>query len=60
MDVQEMQNMIQPIGLPRQIVNPHLKQDFRLALYVEDHYLLGNNPPVGIFAKTENDEVMVF
>jgi len=60
LDIQELPNMVQPIGMPRQIVNPHLKKDFRLALYVEDPYLLGNNPPVGIFAKTEQDEVMVF
>jgi len=60
MDIQELPNMVKASGLPRQIVNPHLKQNFRLALYVDDPYIIGMNPPLGIFAKTEKDEVMFF
>ena len=60
MDVQELPNMVKTSGLPRQIINPHLNQNFRLALYVEDPYIIGNNPPLGIFAKTDKDEVLFF
>ncbi|MEJ2052186.1 MAG: hypothetical protein P8Y60_20530, partial [Calditrichota bacterium] len=33
-DVQEMPNMVRSIGLPRKIMNPDLRKDFRVALYV--------------------------
>ncbi len=60
MDIQELPNMVHAVSLPRQIVNPNLKQSFQLALYVDDPYLIGMNPPMGIFAKTEKDEIMFF
>lgn len=60
MDVMELPNMVKTTGLPRQIINPHLNQNFRLALYVDDPYVIGNNPPLGIFAKTEQDQVLLF
>lgn len=60
MDVQELPNMVKVTSMPRQIINPHLKQDFRLALYVDDPYIKGLTPQLGIFAKTENDKVLFF
>jgi len=59
-DVQEMPNMVRTIGLPRKIMNPDLRKDFRVALYVEDPYILGIRPAVGIFSKTSDNEVMFF
>ncbi len=60
MDVREMPNMVRATSMPRQIVDPNLKQNFQLALYVEDPYMLGVNPALGIFAKTEKDKVLFF
>lgn len=60
MDVQELPNMVKVTSMPRQIINQHLKQDFRLALYVDDPYIKGTTPQIGIFAKTENDKIMFF
>ncbi len=59
-DVQELPNMVITTSMPRQIINENLKQDFRLALYVDDPYTLGMNPQMGIFAKTRDDQVMFF
>jgi hypothetical protein len=59
-DIQEFPNMVRTSGMPRQLINTHLKQDFRLALYVDDPYILGMNNSLGIFAKTQNDKVMFF
>ncbi len=59
-DVQELPNMVKATSMPRQIINEHLKQDFRLALYVDDPYIKGMGPQLGIFAKTVNDQVMFF
>ncbi len=52
--------MVITTSMPRQIINENLKQDFRLALYVDDPYTLGMNPQMGIFAKTRDDQVMFF
>lgn len=60
MDVMELPNMVKTTGFPRQIINSHLNQNFRLALYVDDPYIIGHNPPHGIFAKTEKDQVLFF
>jgi len=60
MDVWEMPNMVRATSMPRQIVDPNLKQNFQLALYVEDPYMLGVNPALGIFAKTDKEKVLFF
>lgn len=60
MDVSEMPNMVRATSMPRQIINPHLKDQFQLALYVDDPYILGVNPALGIFAKNEKDQVLFF
>ncbi|MFQ6119691.1 MAG: hypothetical protein ACE5KE_07375 [Methanosarcinales archaeon] len=60
LDVLEMPNMIKATSLPRQIINPHLKDNFKVALYVEDPYILGIHPAPGVFAKTEKEEVLFF
>jgi len=59
-DVQELPNMVITTSMPRQIINEHLNEDFRLALYVDDPYTLGVNPQLGIFAKTRDDQIMFF
>ncbi|MEJ2049094.1 MAG: hypothetical protein P8Y60_04485 [Calditrichota bacterium] len=59
-DVQEMPNMVKVTSLPRQISNPHLKNNFKMAMYVEDPYILGINPAIGVFAKTEDEKVVFF
>ncbi|RMF59645.1 MAG: hypothetical protein D6748_05985 [Calditrichaeota bacterium] len=60
LDVIEMPNMVKPTSLPRQIANPHLKTKFKTALYVEDPYILGVHPAMGVFAKTEDEKVVFF
>ncbi|MFQ5708480.1 MAG: hypothetical protein ACE5HO_13565 [bacterium] len=60
LDVVEMPNMVKSTSLPRQIINPHLRDNFKVALYVEDPNILGIDPAVGIFAKTEDEKVMFF
>jgi hypothetical protein len=60
MDVLELPNMVRTIGMPRQIVNPHLRDNFQWALYVDDPQTLGIQPAMGIFAKTKKDKVMFF
>lgn len=60
MDVMEMPNMVRATSLPRQVANPYLRKSFDLALYVEDPYILGVHPSVGIFAKTHDDKVVFF
>lgn len=60
MDVTEMPNMVRATSLPRQIINPHLNDNFRLALYVDDPYILGIEPGLGIFAKNDKEEVLFF
>ena len=52
--------MVRAISMPRRIVDPNLKQNLQLVLYVEDPYMLGVNPALGIFAKTEKDKVLFF
>lgn len=59
-DVQEMPNMVKVTSLPRQIANPHLRDKFKMAMYVEDPYILGINPAIGVFAKTEDEKVVFF
>ncbi|RMG68258.1 MAG: hypothetical protein D6715_02725 [Calditrichaeota bacterium] len=59
-DVMEMPNMAKPSGLPRLIANDELKKEFQTALYVEDPYLLGIHPAVGVFAKTRDEKVVFF
>ena len=59
-DVQEMPNMVKAVSLPRHISNPCLKDNFKAAMYVEDPYILGIHPAVGIFAKTKDDKVLFF
>ncbi|GEM_PF-2116159 len=60
MDVSEMPNMVKVTSLPRQIANPHLRKEFKTALYVDDPYILGVYPAVGIFAKTRDEKVVFF
>lgn len=60
MDVLEIPNMVKPYGLPKQIVNPLLKKEIEMALYVEDPEILGVHHAVGIIAKTEDNQVLFF
>ncbi len=59
-DVVEMPNMVKSASLPRQIVNNHLREGFKTAMYVEDPHILGVSPAVGIFAKTDDEKVVFF
>jgi len=59
-DVQEMPNFVRPVSLPRQIAHPNLRNNFKVALYVEDPYLLGVHPAMGVFAKTEDERILFF
>ena len=59
-DVVEMPNMVKANSLPRQIVNPVLKDNFKIAMYIEDPKILGIHPAQAIFAKTENEKVLFF
>lgn len=59
-DIQEMPNMVRATGLPRQIAHSELqRENFRVARYVEDPYVLGIHPALAILAKTRNDKVCV-
>ncbi len=58
--VKELPNMVKVTSLPRQIAHPDLKSDFKMAQYVEDPYVLGIHPAMGIFAKTTDDKVFCF
>ncbi len=59
-EVIEAPNMIKATSLPRMIVAPHLKDNFTVAMYVEDPDFLGISPATGIFAKTEDERVLFF
>ncbi len=59
-EVIEGPNMIKAPSLPRMIVAPHLKDNFTVAMYVEDPDILGVSPATGIFAKTEDERVLFF
>jgi hypothetical protein len=58
--VREMPNMVKVASLPRQISHPDLRSGFKMAQYVEDPYVLGIHPAMGIFAKTADDKVLCF
>lgn len=58
--VQELPNMLQTTGLPRRIAHPFLKEGFKSAHYVEDPFILGVHPSMGIFAKTAQDRFLCF
>lgn len=58
-DIQEMPNMVRAKGLPRQVVHPQLRDDFKVARYVEDPLVLGIHPVMAILAKTKNERVCV-
>jgi hypothetical protein len=60
MDVLEIPNMVKPYGLPKQIVNPLLKKEIEMALYVEDPEILGMHSAVGVITKTANNNVLFF
>lgn len=59
-NVIEMPDMVKAASLPRQIINNHLREGFKAAMYVEDPYVLGINPAVGVFAKTDDEKVVFF
>ncbi len=59
-EVIEGPNMVKATSLPRMIVAPHLKDNFTVAMYLEDPDILGVNPAIGIFAKTEDERVLFF
>jgi hypothetical protein len=59
-DVHEMPNMVKVTSLPRRIANPHLRDSFKTAMYVEDPFILGINPAIGVFAKTADENVVFF
>jgi hypothetical protein len=59
-DVREMPNMVRAASLPRQVVHPDLRGSFKMAQYVEDPFVLGIHPAMGIFAKTTDDKVLCF
>ena len=58
-DIQEMPNMVCATGLPRQIVHTQLLDGFSVARYIEDPFVLGEHPAIGIIAKTTSDKVCV-
>ncbi len=58
--VREMADIVRTTSLPRRIIHPVLKDSFRFAHYVDDPYVLGVRPAMGIFAKTMNDKVICF
>lgn len=60
MDVMEVPNMVKPLGFPKQIVNPTLKQDIEMALYVEDPEIIGIQPAVGVITKTGDNKILFF
>jgi hypothetical protein len=59
-DVEELPQMVRSTSLPRLISHPELKGSFTAGHYVEDPYVLGVNPGIGIVAKTQNDKVVCF
>jgi hypothetical protein len=52
--------MVRSTSLPRLISHPELKGSFAIGHYVEDPYILGVHPALGIPAKSENDRVVCF
>ncbi|GAB4193248.1 MAG: hypothetical protein Kow00108_27150 [Calditrichia bacterium] len=60
MDVMEVPNMVKPLGFPKQIINPTLKQNIEMALYVEDPDILGIQPAVGVVTKTGDNKILFF
>jgi len=59
-EVEEMPNMVRASSLPRLISHPDLKGSFSLGHYIEDPYILGVHPAMGILAKTDSDKVVCF
>ncbi len=59
-DVKELPNMVRPASLPRQISHPDLRENITVGRYVEDPFILGVHPAVGIVAKTESEKVLCF
>ncbi len=59
-EVEELPQMVRSASLPRLISHPELRGNFAIGHYVEDPYILGVNPAVGILAKTANDRVVCF
>jgi hypothetical protein len=59
-EVEELPNMVRAASLPRLIAHPDLKGSFTNGHYIEDPFILGVHPAVGILAKTEGDKVVCF
>lgn len=59
-DVMEMPNMVRVKSLPRRISAPNLTDEFEVALYTEDPYVLGIHPAIGIFSKTKDEQAYFF
>ncbi len=59
-EVEELPNMVRAAGLPRLISHPDLKGNFTVGHYVEDPFILGVHPAIGILAKTDSDKVVCF
>jgi len=59
-EVEELPDLVRASSLPRQISHPELKGSFQVGHYVEDPFILGVNPAMGIVAKAEDDRVVCF
>jgi hypothetical protein len=59
-EVEELPDLVRAASLPRQIAHPELKGSFQVGHYVEDPYILGVHPAMGIVAKAEDDRVVCF
>ncbi len=58
--VQELPNQVKATSLPRRISNNELYDDFKVAHYIDDPYILGVNPAMGVFAKNKEEKVLFF
>jgi hypothetical protein len=59
-EVEELPNMVRAASLPRLISHPDLKGGFTVGHYIEDPFVLGVHPAMGILAKTNSDRVVCF
>jgi len=59
-EVKELPNMVRAASLPRLIAHPDLKGSFSAGHYIEDPFILGVHPAMGVLAKTGSDKVVCF
>ena len=60
MELEELPHMVRAASLPRLIDHPDLKGSFNAGHYIENAFILGVHPAMGVLAKTGSDKVVCF